>query len=133
MNALDILLLALVVISGLLSLRLGLVREVFALGALLIGIFGAWLVCVQILGLDPGVFTENVKWIVDAKDVTQGLIKAVFFGFTVTLIACRHGFYAKGGAAGVGQATTSAVVQSAVSILVLDYLITSIITGQGGL
>ncbi len=99
----------------------------------LIGIFGAWLVCVQILGLDPGVFTENVKWIVDAKDVTQGLIKAVFFGFTVTLIACRHGFYAKGGAAGVGQATTSAVVQSAVSILVLDYLITSIITGQGGL
>ena len=99
----------------------------------LIGIFGAWLVCVQILGLDPGVFVENVKWIVDAKDVTQGLIKAFVFGFTVTLIACRHGFYAKGGAAGVGQATTSAVVQSAVAILVLDYVITSIVTGQGGL
>lgn len=99
----------------------------------LVGIFGAWLVCVQILGLDPGVFTENVKWIVDAQDVTQGLIKALFFGFTVTLIACRHGFYAQGGAAGVGQATTKAVVQSAVAILVLDYLITSLITGQGGL
>jgi phospholipid/cholesterol/gamma-HCH transport system permease protein len=99
----------------------------------LIGIFGAWLVCVQILGLDAGVFAENVKWYVDARDVTQGLVKAVFFGFTVTLIACRHGFYAQGGAAGVGQATTRAVVQSAVSILVLDYVITAVITGQGGL
>jgi phospholipid/cholesterol/gamma-HCH transport system permease protein len=61
------------------------------------------------------------------------LIKAFVFGLAVSLIACRHGFYAKGGAAGVGQATNRAVVQSAVSILVLDYIITSVVTGAGGL
>lgn len=99
----------------------------------LVGIFGAWLVCVQLLGLDHGIFVDKVRWFVDAADLRQGLIKAAVFGLAVSLIACRHGFYAKGGAAGVGQATTSAVVQSAVSILALDYMITSIITGQGGL
>jgi phospholipid/cholesterol/gamma-HCH transport system permease protein len=99
----------------------------------LVGIFGAWLVCVQLLGLDSGIFVDKVRWFVDAADLRQGLIKAAVFGLAVSLIACRHGFYAKGGAAGVGQATTSAVVQSAVSILALDYVITSIITNQGGL
>jgi len=99
----------------------------------LVGIFGAWLVCVHFLGLDPGVFVDKVKWFVDAPDLMQGIVKAVVFGFIITLIACRQGFYAGGGAAGVGRATNRAVVQSAVSILVLDYVITSIIMGQGGL
>lgn len=99
----------------------------------IVGIFGAWLVCVKVLGLDHGIFVDKVRWFVDAPDLRQGMIKAAAFGLTVTLIACRHGFYAKGGAAGVGYATTSAVVQNAVSILALDYLITSLITGQGGL
>lgn len=98
----------------------------------LVGIFGAWLVCVQLLELDHGIFVDKVRWFVDVPDLRQGLIKAFAFGLTISLIACRHGFYAKGGAAGVGQATNRAVVQSAVSILALDYLITSIITGQGG-
>ncbi len=95
----------------------------------MVGIFGAWLVCVQLLDLDHGVFVDKVRWFVDAPDLRQGMVKAVVFGVAVSLIACRHGFYAKGGAAGVGQATTSAVVQSAVSILALDYLITSMLTG----
>ena len=95
----------------------------------MVGIFGAWLVCVQILGLDSGIFVDKVRWFVDASDLRQGLVKAFAFGLTISLIACRHGFYAKGGAAGVGQATTAAVVQSAVSILALDYVITSVITG----
>lgn len=98
----------------------------------MVGIVGAWLVCVKLLGLDHGIFIDKVRWFVDVADLQQGLIKAAVFGLAVSLIACRHGFYAKGGAAGVGQATTSAVVQSAVSILALDYLITSIVTGQGG-
>ena len=99
----------------------------------MVGIFGAWLVCVKLLGLDGGIFVDKVRWLVDAPDLRQGIIKAFAFGLAISLIACRHGFYAKGGAAGVGQATNHAVVQSAVSILALDYLITSIITGQGGL
>lgn len=97
----------------------------------MVGIFGAWLVCVQLLGLDHGIFVDKVRWIVDGKDLMQGMIKALVFGLAVVLIACRQGFYAKGGAAGVGQATTSAVVQSAVSILALDYVVTSIMMGQG--
>lgn len=99
----------------------------------LVGIFGAWLVCVQLLGLDSGIFVDKVRWFVDTADLRQGLIKAAVFGLAVSVISCRHGFFAKGGAAGVGQATTSAVVQSAVTILALDYVITSVITGQGGL
>jgi phospholipid/cholesterol/gamma-HCH transport system permease protein len=95
----------------------------------MVGIFGAWIVCVQILGLDSGIFVDKVRWFVDVADLRQGIIKAFAFGLTISLIACRHGFYAKGGAAGVGQATTAAVVQSAVSILALDYMITSIVTG----
>ncbi len=98
----------------------------------MVGIFGTWLVCVQLLGLDSGIFVDKVRWFVDVADLRQGLIKAFAFGLTISLIACRHGFYAKGGAAGVGQATTAAVVQSAVSILALDYLITTLITGEGG-
>jgi phospholipid/cholesterol/gamma-HCH transport system permease protein len=96
----------------------------------MVGIVGAWLVCVQLLGLDHGIFVDKVRWFVDASDLMQGMVKAAAFGLTVSLIACKQGFYAKGGAAGVGQATTSAVVQSAVSILAIDYLITSIITSQ---
>jgi phospholipid/cholesterol/gamma-HCH transport system permease protein len=94
----------------------------------LVGIFGAWLVCVKLLGLDHGIFVDKVRWFVDAPDLAQGFAKSLVFGVTVTLIACRHGFYAKGGAAGVGQATTTAVVQNAVSILALDYLVTSLFT-----
>jgi phospholipid/cholesterol/gamma-HCH transport system permease protein len=98
----------------------------------MIGIFGAWVVCVQFLQLDHGIFVDKVRWFVDGADIRQGIIKAFAFGLTISLIACRHGYYAKGGAAGVGQATTTAVVQSAVSILALDYVITSLITGTGG-
>lgn len=96
-----------------------------------IGIAGAWLVCVQMLGLDPGVFFDKVFWFVDGRDLFQGVVKAGVFGLAIALIACRHGFYASGGAAGVGRATNRAVVQSAVSILLLDYVITGIVTGQG--
>jgi phospholipid/cholesterol/gamma-HCH transport system permease protein len=96
-----------------------------------VGVFGAFLVAVSMLGLDPGVFMDRLKWLVDWEDVSQGLIKAMVFGIAITLIACRQGFYAKGGAAGVGRATNRAVVQSAIAILMLDYLVTGLVLGQG--
>ncbi|MDH4281893.1 MAG: ABC transporter permease, partial [Myxococcales bacterium] len=83
----------------------------------IVGVFGAFCVAVYLLGLDPGVFMDRLKWLVDWDDVSQGLIKGMVFGVAVTLIACRQGFYAKGGAAGVGRATNRAVVQSAIAIL----------------
>src|SRR5690606_207682 len=86
-----------------------------------VAICGAYFVCVYTLGLDPGVFIDKVTWYVDARDLWQGVIKAAFFGFTIALIACREGFHASGGAAGVGRATNRSVVHSAVAVLVLDY------------
>jgi phospholipid/cholesterol/gamma-HCH transport system permease protein len=96
-----------------------------------VGMCGAYFVAVALIGLDPGVFMDRLRWLVDWEDVSQGLIKAMVFGVAVTLIACRQGFYAQGGAAGVGRATNRAVVHSAIAILMLDYLVTSLILGQG--
>lgn len=96
-----------------------------------VGVFGAFCVAVFLMGLDPGVFMDRLQWLVDWDDVSQGLTKAMVFGVVVTLIACRQGFYAKGGAAGVGRATNRSVVHSAIAILMLDYLVTSIILGEG--
>jgi phospholipid/cholesterol/gamma-HCH transport system permease protein len=96
-----------------------------------VGVMGAFFVAVTLLGLDPGVFMDRLQWLVDWDDLSQGLIKAMVFGVAVTLIACRQGFYAKGGAAGVGRATNRAVVQSAIAILMLDYLVTSLVLGEG--
>jgi phospholipid/cholesterol/gamma-HCH transport system permease protein len=83
------------------------------------------------LSLDPGIFADRIRTMLAPDDLLQGLTKALIFGFAVTLISCRHGFYASGGAVGVGQATTRAVVWSVVGVFVLDYVITSILTPVG--
>ncbi|MDB4985808.1 MAG: ABC-type transport protein, partial [Myxococcaceae bacterium] len=54
-----------------------------------VGIIGAWIVCVKLLGLDQGIFVNKVRWFVDAPDLMQGMIKAAAFGLTVSLVACR--------------------------------------------
>lgn len=97
----------------------------------IIGMVGAHAVGVGMMGLDPGVFQERVRALVDWPDVRQGLVKAAVFGATISLIACRHGFFATGGAAGVGLATNRCVVHCAIAILALDYLITGVMLGQG--
>jgi len=97
----------------------------------IIGMAGAYLVGVKLMGLDPGVFLDRLQVLVGWDDVRQGLLKAAVFGTTVSLIACRQGFFATGGAAGVGMATNRCVVHCAIAILVLDYLITALVIGQG--
>ena len=92
-----------------------------------VGMVGGYGVAVWVQGVDRGVFLENARWIVDPKDMIQGLIKATVFGAALTLIACYQGFHASGGAKGVGIGTTRAVVGSFVTILVLDYFLTDII------
>ncbi len=100
---------------------------IMALLAFLVGLGGAYLVGVYIMNVDGGIFYQKVTWNVDVGDVLQGLLKAAVFGFALTMIACRQGFYATGGAAGVGRATNRAVVQASVAILILDYILTAII------
>ncbi|MAQ15723.1 MAG: ABC transporter permease [Sandaracinus sp.] len=97
----------------------------------IVGLVGSYLVATGLMGIDPGVFLGRMQWLVDWKDVAQGLIKAMIFGFVVTLVACRQGFYATGGAAGVGQATNRSVVHNAIAILALDYVVTAAVLGQG--
>jgi phospholipid/cholesterol/gamma-HCH transport system permease protein len=89
-----------------------------------VGMCGAYLVAVGWLGGDTGIFLQSVRDISVPKDIIMGLIKAAVFGFLVSSISCRHGFFASGGARGVGLATTRAVVESAVSILIANYILT---------
>jgi phospholipid/cholesterol/gamma-HCH transport system permease protein len=84
---------------------------------------------VEWLNIDPGVFVAKIQASTFPRDFTMGEIKAAVFGFLIAAISCSRGFYASGGARGVGLATTQAVVQSAVSILVANYIITSWLTG----
>jgi phospholipid/cholesterol/gamma-HCH transport system permease protein len=93
-----------------------------------VGMGGAWLVAVTGLGVDPGTFVANIEKGLVPSDFYMGLIKSATFGFLICAISCFHGFNAAGGAKGVGEATTRAVVQSAVAILVANYIITSLLT-----
>jgi len=97
-----------------------------------VGMAGAWLVAVKWLGVDPGVFIVNIERHLLPSDYFMGLIKAAVFGFLIAAISCTRGFYASGGARGVGEATTQAVVHSAVSILIANYLLTSLLLGNNG-
>lgn len=93
-----------------------------------VGMGGAWLVAVTGLGVDPGTFIANIEKGLVPSDFYMGLVKSATFGFLICAISCFHGFNASGGAKGVGEATTRAVVHSAVAILVANYIITSLMT-----
>jgi phospholipid/cholesterol/gamma-HCH transport system permease protein len=93
-----------------------------------VGMGGAWLVAVSGLGVDPGTFLANVEKGLVPSDFYMGLVKSCTFGFLICAISVNQGFNASGGAKGVGEATTRAVVQSAVAILVANYIITSLMT-----
>jgi phospholipid/cholesterol/gamma-HCH transport system permease protein len=64
----------------------------------------------------------------EPRDLYMGLVKSAVFGFLISAISCKQGYYASGGAKGVGEATTRAVVHSAVAILISNYIITSLMT-----
>ncbi|MBI3204231.1 MAG: ABC transporter permease [Myxococcales bacterium] len=93
-----------------------------------VGMVGAWIVAVKWLSVDPGVFVANIERYLELKDFWMGMVKAAVFGFLVSAISCNQGFFASGGARGVGLATTRAVVQSAVALLIANYFITDWLT-----
>lgn len=94
---------------------------------IIVGIMGATFVAVNIGGVDEGPYWHHIEWFIDARDILEGLIKATVFGLVFSTISCYQGFYADGGAAGVGRATTRAVVWSSVSILFFDVVLTDIL------
>jgi phospholipid/cholesterol/gamma-HCH transport system permease protein len=92
-----------------------------------VGLAGGWVIAVEIYQLDPGVFTDTIADWLEPKDFFGGMAKSTILGFFVSVIACRKGFFASGGAAGVGEATTKAVVHGFVLIFIMDYFLTSLI------
>lgn len=95
-----------------------------------VGMMGAYLVAVGLLGGDPGVFMQSIRDTAVPKDLFMGISKSCVFGFLISSISCRHGFFAAGGARGVGVATTRAVVQSCVTLLIANYLLTQAMLGD---
>ena len=92
----------------------------------IIGVFGGYLVSTQKLGFNPSVYLQNTWDFIETQDVVSGLVKAAVFGFLVTLMGCYHGYNSRGGAQGVGAATTNAVVSASILILSFNYFITEL-------
>jgi phospholipid/cholesterol/gamma-HCH transport system permease protein len=89
----------------------------------LLGMSGGYFVAVAVKGLSAGTFITRTQQWLDPEDISEGLIKGAVFGLFVALVACFKGYNASGGAKGVGQATTEAMVTSALGIFILDYFV----------
>ena len=88
-----------------------------------VGMGGAYFVAVVTLDVDGGLFMAKIKDFVVPLDLLKGAVKGGCFGAGIAVLSCFRGYYASGGAKGVGEATTSAVVFSSISILVLNYFL----------
>ena len=95
-----------------------------------IGIFGAQLIGVQLMGVDTGAFWSQMQGAVEIGDVNEGIVKSVCFGFACSLVAVYEGYHAAPTAAGVGLATTRTVVISSVLTLLIDYILTAAFLGR---
>ena len=92
-----------------------------------IGVMGGYTVSVYSLDFNGSSYLKNTWDFTHQDDITSGLIKAAVFGFIVALMGCYNGFNSKGGAQGVGNATTNAVVSSSILILAADYVLTALL------
>ena len=92
-----------------------------------VGIFGGYLVGVELLGLSEGTYFGEMKTFVDMKDIMTGFWKSLSFGVLVTWVATYKGFHVGHGAEGVARATTQSVVLASVLILVWDYFMGSVL------
>jgi phospholipid/cholesterol/gamma-HCH transport system permease protein len=90
----------------------------------IIGVFGGFLVSTYKLAFNPASYIQRSIDFLQTEDVVAGLAKAAVFGFIVALMGCYNGYHSRGGAQGVGAATTYAVVSSSILILVFDYILT---------
>ena len=92
----------------------------------ILGVAGGWLVGTVKLGFNSGAYLTNTLDFLEPEDVVVSLVKAAVFGFIVALMGCYHGYRSRGGAEGVGSATTSAVVSASILILAFDYVLTEL-------
>jgi len=92
-----------------------------------IGVWGGYVISVNLLGANPVSYMSTTYQYLDLKDLLSGVIKAAVFGLLIAQIGCQMGFYTEGGAAGVGRSTTRAVVVASVAILISDFFLTKIL------
>jgi phospholipid/cholesterol/gamma-HCH transport system permease protein len=91
------------------------------------GLFGGWLIGVQVLGIDHGAYLGGLESAIDfSDDILGSLVKALVFGVLVGLIATFRGYTSAPNVEGVSRATTGAVVQASVGTLIIDYFITAL-------
>jgi phospholipid/cholesterol/gamma-HCH transport system permease protein len=93
----------------------------------ILGVMGGFIVATWKLGFNPNTYLVSTFSHLQTQDVVSGLIKAGVFGFTIALMGCFNGYRSKGGAQGVGAATTAAVVSASILILALDYILTQVL------
>lgn len=96
----------------------------------IIGVFGGFVIGTQKLGFNVGNYIESTMNFLETEDVVSGLVKAAIFGFLISLMGCYHGFMSRGGAQGVGRATTNAVVTASIMILISNYIVTELFFAQ---
>jgi phospholipid/cholesterol/gamma-HCH transport system permease protein len=92
----------------------------------MIGLYGAQLIGVQLMGVDAGQFWSQMRAAVEFDDVMEGVLKSVVFGVACSLVAVYEGYHSVPTAEGVGRATTRTVVISSASVLLLDYMLTAV-------
>ena len=101
-------------------LALVIMLPVLTIFADFIGIFGGYIICVKKLGINGVMYWQMVRDALHLKDIATGLIKTIFFAMVIAVVGCHQGLNVKGGADGVGTATTTAVVRSFILIIMLD-------------
>jgi phospholipid/cholesterol/gamma-HCH transport system permease protein len=107
-------------VAGLLMLPL------LVLVADVIGVMGGYVVSIYKLGFGQIEYINRTFEYLEAQDVISGLVKAAVFGFLVALMGCYQGYRSRGGAQGVGAATTMAVVSASILILTANYIVTEL-------
>ena len=103
------------------------VMPILTVFADVVGIFGGYLISVLLLGSNPTIYVRRTYDYLDLEDVYIGLLKACIFGMIIATIGCYQGINTRGGAEGVGKATTNAVVISSLLILVANYFVTALL------
>lgn len=95
-----------------------------------LGVMGGWLLATGRLGFNSAAYLNTTAQFLKADDVWSSMVKAGVFGFFIALMGCYHGYHSSGGAAGVGRATTNAVVSAFILILLSNLIITVIVFGS---
>lgn len=92
-----------------------------------IGMAGGYAISVWYFEVNPVAYVESTFRYMDLNDLSSGLIKASIFGLLISVIGCQKGFFTRGGAEGVGKATTRAVVLASIAILISDFFLTKLL------